>query len=126
MKPYTLHELADLYDTFAGNRYSNACPFARIMEENLAQKLFQAGIRTLTPHQRELYPGSSQSKLQRLVQAAFSQRRKTLRNTLKPLLSAAQIEACDIDPGTRAERLSLAQFACLSRRYEAVQQEGGG
>jgi len=44
---------ADLYDTFAGNRYSNACPFARIMEENRVQKLIQAGIRTLTPHQRE-------------------------------------------------------------------------
>lgn len=44
---------ADLYDTFAGSRYSNACPFARIMEENRVQKLIQAGIRTLTPHQRE-------------------------------------------------------------------------
>jgi len=44
---------ADLYDTFEGERYSNACPFARIMEERLAQKLIQAGIRTLTPHQRE-------------------------------------------------------------------------
>jgi len=44
---------ADIYDSFAGSRYSNACPFARIMEENLAQKLIQAGIRTLTPHQRE-------------------------------------------------------------------------
>jgi arginase len=44
---------ADLYDTFNGSRYSNACPFARIMEENLARKLIQIGIRTLTPHQRE-------------------------------------------------------------------------
>jgi len=44
---------ADLYDSFDGSRYSNACPFARIMEENLAQELIQAGIRTLTPHQRE-------------------------------------------------------------------------
>ena len=44
---------ADLYDTFGGSRYSNACPFARVMEENLARKLIQAGIRTLTPHQRE-------------------------------------------------------------------------
>lgn len=44
---------ADLYDSFKGSRYSNACPFARIMEENLTRKLIQAGIRTLTPHQRE-------------------------------------------------------------------------
>ncbi len=44
---------ADLYDNFEGYRYSNACPFARIMEENLAHKLVQVGIRTLTAHQRE-------------------------------------------------------------------------
>jgi arginase len=44
---------ADLYDEFQGNRYSHACPFARIMEEGLAQRLIQAGIRTMTPHHRE-------------------------------------------------------------------------
>jgi arginase len=43
----------DLYDEFEGDRYSHACPFARIMEERLAQKLVQVGIRTLTPHQRD-------------------------------------------------------------------------
>ena len=43
---------ADLYDEFEGDRYSHACPFARIMEEGLASRLVQIGIRTLTPHQR--------------------------------------------------------------------------
>jgi arginase len=43
----------DLYDDFEGDRYSHACPFARIMEEGLAARLVQVGIRTLTPHQRE-------------------------------------------------------------------------
>jgi len=43
----------DLYDHFEGNRYSHACPFARIMEEGLANRLVQIGIRTMTPHQRE-------------------------------------------------------------------------
>jgi len=43
----------DLYDELDGNRYSHACPFARIMEENLADRLVQVGIRTLTGHQRE-------------------------------------------------------------------------
>ena len=42
----------DLYDTFQGNRYSHACPFARIMEEGLATRLVQVGVRTLNPHQR--------------------------------------------------------------------------
>jgi agmatinase len=44
---------ADLYDTLDGDRYSHACPFARIMEEGLVRRLVQVGIRTLTRHQRE-------------------------------------------------------------------------
>jgi len=43
----------DLYDEFDGNRYSNACPFARIMEEQLVARLVQVGIRTMNPHQRQ-------------------------------------------------------------------------
>ena len=43
----------DLYDEFEGNRYSHACPFARIMEERLIKKLVQVGIRTMTPHQQK-------------------------------------------------------------------------
>jgi arginase len=42
----------DLYDELDGDRLSHACPFARIMEEGLARRLVQLGIRTLTPHQR--------------------------------------------------------------------------
>jgi agmatinase len=42
----------DLYDEFEGDRYSHACPFARIMEEQLADRLVQVGIRTMTDHQR--------------------------------------------------------------------------
>jgi len=44
---------ADLYNSFDGNKYSHACPFARIMEEGLVSRLVQAGIRTLNTHQRE-------------------------------------------------------------------------
>ena len=43
----------DLYDKFEGSRISHACPFARIMEERLAKRLVQIGIRTLNRHQRE-------------------------------------------------------------------------
>jgi arginase len=43
----------DLYDVFQGNRLSHACPFARIMEEGLAQRLVQVGVRTISRHQRE-------------------------------------------------------------------------
>jgi agmatinase len=43
---------ADLYDEFGGDRFSHACPFARVMEEGLAERLIQVGIRTLNSHQR--------------------------------------------------------------------------
>ncbi len=54
-QPTILHIDAhsDLYDEFEGDRYSHACPFARIMEEGLACRLVQVGIRTLSGHQRE-------------------------------------------------------------------------
>jgi arginase len=43
---------ADLYDALDGDRFSHASPFARIMEEGLASRLIQVGIRTLNGHQR--------------------------------------------------------------------------
>jgi 16S rRNA (adenine1518-N6/adenine1519-N6)-dimethyltransferase len=50
-----------------------------------------------------------------IVQAAFGQRRKTISNSLKSLMSRDAILACDIDPGMRAENLGIADFAKLSR-----------
>lgn len=42
----------DLYSSFQGDRFSHACPFARIMEEGLVQRLVQVGIRTMNGEQR--------------------------------------------------------------------------
>lgn len=42
----------DLYDEFEGNRFSHACPFARIMELGTVDRLMQFGIRTVNEHQR--------------------------------------------------------------------------
>lgn len=55
VRPTILHidAHADLYDHYEGDQYSHACPFARIMEEGLASRLVQVGIRTMTPHLRE-------------------------------------------------------------------------
>ena len=44
---------SDLYDNFEGDKYSHACPFARIMENGFATRLVQVGIRTLNTHQAE-------------------------------------------------------------------------
>ena len=43
----------DLYEDYEGDRFSHACPFARIMEERLATRLVQVGIRTLNGHLRK-------------------------------------------------------------------------
>ncbi len=43
----------DLYDELDGERHSHATPFARIMEEGVARRLVQFGIRTATAHQRD-------------------------------------------------------------------------
>lgn len=50
----------------------------------------------------------------RLVQQAFGQRRKTLRNTLKSLLDDQDFAALGIDPQIRAEQLDLATFARMA------------
>lgn len=43
----------DLYEDFEGNPRSHASPIARILEEGLADRVVQIGIRASTPHQRE-------------------------------------------------------------------------
>ncbi len=45
-----------------------------------------------------------------IVTAAFGQRRKTIRNSLKPYMSSDLLEKADIDPGIRPEKVSLEQF----------------
>jgi arginase len=55
-KPLTIIQLdahPDLYEEFDGNRFSHACPFTRIMEDQLAHHLVQIGIRGMTSHQFE-------------------------------------------------------------------------
>jgi len=48
-----------------------------------------------------------------LVRDAFSQRRKTLKNTLKNTCTVEQIESADLSPSQRAEELSINDFVNL-------------
>ena len=54
-----------------------------------------------------------------VVRAAFGQRRKTLRNALSGLCGPEHFEAAGIEPGTRAERLSVAEFVRLANAAPA-------
>ncbi len=49
-----------------------------------------------------------------IVSAAFGQRRKTLRNTLRSFLNEAEFEQLGINPQLRAENLSVAEFARIA------------
>jgi arginase len=46
---------ADIYHAYQDNPRSHASPFARIMEERLADRLIQAGLRTINDHHREQF-----------------------------------------------------------------------
>jgi 16S rRNA (adenine1518-N6/adenine1519-N6)-dimethyltransferase len=70
----------------------------------------QSAIVRLTPWKDSPWPACDEDQLRRIVQASFSQRRKTLRNNLKGIIDADQLEALGIDPGARAETLELIQF----------------
>jgi 16S rRNA (adenine1518-N6/adenine1519-N6)-dimethyltransferase len=74
-----------------------------------------SSIVRLQPFRKPPADAGSFENLNRVVSAAFSQRRKTLRNSLSGYFSADQILATGNDPGQRAEQLSLSQFAALAR-----------
>ena len=52
--------------------------------------------------------------LEQIVAQAFAQRRKTLRNNLKGVIDDAGLAALGIDPGLRAENLSVAQYVAIA------------
>jgi 16S rRNA (adenine1518-N6/adenine1519-N6)-dimethyltransferase len=54
-----------------------------------------------------------------IVRRAFGQRRKTIRNPLKALLTAHEIERAGVDPGARPETLGLGHFAALANAVVA-------
>lgn len=74
----------------------------------------QSAIVRLRPYRDSPWSAVDADRLGRLVQAAFAQRRKTLRNNLKGILDDATLEALGIDPGARAETLTLEQFIAMS------------
>ncbi|WP_349431035.1 16S rRNA (adenine(1518)-N(6)/adenine(1519)-N(6))-dimethyltransferase RsmA [Methylomarinum sp. Ch1-1] len=76
-------------------------------------KVMSAIVR-LAPHPQAPVEVNDIKQFNELVTQAFSQRRKTIRNSLSKLLSAEQIAAIGIDPSQRAETISLAEFAELS------------
>ena len=60
--------------------------------------------------------GVSARMLERVTEAAFGQRRKMLRQSLKALPGAVEaLDTLGIDPARRAETLSVAEFVTIAR-----------
>ena len=78
-----------------------------------APKVESAFVRCV-PHQALPYPAKNEVLFGKIVTAAFGQRRKTLRNTLKEYLDDAGFKAVGIYSGLRAENLSVEQFVSIA------------
>jgi len=87
-----------------------------------APKVTSAIVR-MVPKPASALDAVDEDLLGELVSAAFGQRRKTLRNTLKGLLPEAEITATGIDPGLRGEKLTLEAFVRLANRAAALRRK---
>ncbi len=75
----------------------------------------ESRIVRLVPHPTPPFEVGDPALFARLVAAAFAQRRKTLRNTLKGLADEADLAACGIPPTARAETLPPERYGALTR-----------
>lgn len=78
------------------------------------QPKVQSALVRLVPRETSPIAVTDERRFADIVRRAFAQRRKTLRNSLRDLLDARQIEAAGVDPAARPETLGLEAFAALS------------
>jgi 16S rRNA (adenine1518-N6/adenine1519-N6)-dimethyltransferase len=72
----------------------------------------------LTPLPAETYAIDDEEKFSRVVAQAFSQRRKTIRNSLRSVANEALLESVGIDPGLRPEAIAIADYVRLANTLE--------
>lgn len=73
-----------------------------------------SAIVRLLPYEVLPHPAKDVKMLERVVREAFNMRRKTIRNTLKNLMNADQIEALGLDTNLRPENLSLQDYVRIA------------
>ncbi|AOS96754.1 Ribosomal RNA small subunit methyltransferase A [Microbulbifer aggregans] len=86
-----------------------------------APKVDSAIVR-LVPHANPPYPADDEDLLERLVNVAFQQRRKTLRNAIKPLYPDLDVSELSIDASRRPETLSVKEFVELANHLSKLDQ----
>jgi len=85
----------------------------------------QSAIVRLMPYDKPPVEVLDEKHFEGLVRQAFSYRRKTLRNSLKQMLSIEEIESQGISPTERAENLPIKDFANLSNLLVSKERESG-
>lgn len=117
-------------DTAAYGRLSVALQYRFEMEKVLdvgpeafhpRPKVDSAVVRMLPRATRDPQ-ATDEALFARVTTAAFAQRRKTLRNTLRNVLEPADFEALGIDPGARAETLAVSDFVRMANWLDARQK----
>jgi 16S rRNA (adenine1518-N6/adenine1519-N6)-dimethyltransferase len=68
----------------------------------------------LIPHKTLPIAARDPAILEKLVRQAFSQRRKTLRRSLKSMVTETLLQDVGIDPGNRPEQISISDFVNLA------------
>ncbi|MCL4470763.1 MAG: 16S rRNA (adenine(1518)-N(6)/adenine(1519)-N(6))-dimethyltransferase, partial [Gammaproteobacteria bacterium] len=74
----------------------------------------ESAIVRMIPYAQLPHPAQDEALFGAIVTAAFGQRRKTLRNTLRAYLDDAGFAALGINPGLRAENLGVAEFVAIA------------
>ncbi|WP_110685483.1 16S rRNA (adenine(1518)-N(6)/adenine(1519)-N(6))-dimethyltransferase RsmA [Salinicola aestuarinus] len=85
-------------------------------ESFLPQPKVDSAIVRLTPHAELPAVADDETRFADVVRQAFGQRRKTLRNNLKGLISAETLTEIGIDPGRRPQTLRVDELVAISNR----------
>ena len=80
-----------------------------------------SSIVRMVPRPPEDRMAQDEALLGQIVTAAFGQRRKTLRNTLREFLAEEEFAALELDSGLRGERLTVADFVAIANHCAARQ-----
>jgi len=75
----------------------------------------ESAIIRMMPRSAPIVPAAERPLFTKIVTAAFAQRRKTLRNTLKNHLQSTDFATLQLDSSARAENLSVFDYAVITR-----------
>lgn len=84
------------------------------------QPKVESAVIRLTPINHTSVDLASFKKFEKLISQAFTMRRKTIANNLKPILSPEQLLAIGIAPNLRPEQISIAEYASILKYFEYI------